>query len=556
VVDLLEKSDRDSETRDRILSHSKWLAARVHSFSDGRNTERVYQQILARLDGTPAEASTDIRPALSASSVDIRDDVRPHLVVTGSWTDRRPVSAQLAGTRVQLPGTLVVEGATWTATVALIASRNGGPALPPPSGRYRLRVMDEDRRVLDVAAASASTPTRLVGNHFRVSRAKLDDVVIDIAPPLADDEVGASNQKRLQAAYRASKRIEPDAIFFESYYGQNASSNPRGIDRALVAARPGISRIWSVVDGSVEVPDGSTAVVEGSAAWWQARASSRVLIVNDWLRKRYRKRRGQTVLQTWHGTPLKKIALDRAGTALRTAIASRRESSRWGIMLAQNPFSADVFRSAYAFRGPVWLEGYPRDDILVTGDGEAVRQRLGIAPSARVVLYAPTWRDDRPGKVDHLDVASFGKALGPGFVTLIRGHSRTLRPGADVVAEGVIDVTSYPDISDLFLIADALVTDYSSVMFDFTVTGKPIYFFTPDLVHYRDELRGFYFDLLAEAPGPVLTDPAQLVSAIREPDADQFAERYAAWKAKFNPRDDGQAGDRVVRRLIAEGLLD
>jgi CDP-glycerol glycerophosphotransferase (TagB/SpsB family) len=172
------------------------------------------------------------------------------------------------------------------------------------------------------------------------------------------------------------------------------------------------------------------------------------------------------------------------------------------------------------------------------------------------VLYAPTWRDDRPGNVDHLDVARFSAELGTGFVTLIRGHSRSLQPGSEVSAAGVLDVTSYPDISDLFLVADALITDYSSVMFDFSVTGKPIYFFTPDLEHYRDDLRGFYFDLLAEAPGPVLADPGELVRAIRRPDTGEFADRYAAWRARFNPKDDGHAGERVVRRMLAEGILD
>jgi CDP-glycerol glycerophosphotransferase len=261
-------------------------------------------------------------------------------------------------------------------------------------------------------------------------------------------------------------------------------------------------------------------------------------------------------LQTWHGTPLKQLALDRPGVGLRTSLATRREKSYWSIMLAQNQFSADIFRSAYAFRGPIWQEGYPRDDILSTGDDAAVRKRLGIAKTAKVVLYAPTWRDDRPGKVDHLDVAHFAESLGRGYVTLIRGHSRSLAPGSEVEAPGVLDVTSYPDISDLFLIADVLITDYSSVMFDFSVTGKPMFFFTPDLAHYRDDLRGFYFDLLAEAPGPVLSDPAELVRAIHSPSPAEFAERYAAWRAKYNPMDDGGAGDRVVRRMLAEGILD
>ncbi|HNP16735.1 MAG TPA: CDP-glycerol glycerophosphotransferase family protein, partial [Terrimesophilobacter sp.] len=159
--------------------------------------------------------------------------------------------------------------------------------------------------------------------------------------------------------------------------------------------------------------------------------------------------------------------------------------------------------------------------------------------------------------VDHLDVAHFSRQLGPGFVTLIRGHSRTLQPGQDVYAGGVIDVTSFPDVSELFLAADALITDYSSVMFDFSVTGKPIYFFTPDLDRYREVLRGFYFDLLPVAPGPVVQDPAELLALVHNPEATQeeYAAKYAAWRERFNPRDDGHAAERVVARLIREGKL-
>ncbi|HEX4058897.1 MAG TPA: CDP-glycerol glycerophosphotransferase family protein [Galbitalea sp.] len=555
AIDLLEKSDRSPAARERMVSHSRWLAARVHSFSDGGNTERVYEQIEARLNGTELPPQPERAPSLVIESLDVTASTHPAFVVTGTFTGRKPIAVRLTGTRSQLLGTLSTSGATWSATVPLLTSHLAGPELPPPSGRYRFRVMDEDHRVLDVAAPSR-LEARLVEKLFRVSMPASDDsVLLDFTAPLADREMGKANQSRLRAAYRASKSIVPGSVFFESYYGQNASSNPRGIDRALAAVAPDVKRMWSIVDASVEVPSGAVAIIEGSEAWWQARASAQLIIINDWLRKRFKRRRGQTVLQTWHGTPLKRIALDRPGTRLRAALASRRESSYWNLMLAQNDFSANVFRSAYAFKRPIWQEGYPRDDSLEAGSSPALRKRLGIPARATVILYAPTWRDDRPGKVDHLDVASFSKEIGPNCVTLIRGHSRTLRPGADVVADGVLDVTSYPDISDLFLVADVLITDYSSVMFDFSVTGKPIYFFTPDLAHYRDELRGFYFDLLAEAPGPVISDAAELVRRIRNPGPAEFADRYAAWRAKFNPRDDGHAGERVVTRLMADHLL-
>ncbi|MCU1513813.1 MAG: hypothetical protein JWO10_903, partial [Microbacteriaceae bacterium] len=299
------------------------------------------------------------------------------------------------------------------------------------------------------------------------------------------------------------------------------------------------------------------ALIEGSAEWWRIRGSVRLLVVNDWLRKRFAKRKYQSVLQTWHGTMLKKLALSRARQGLRPAIATVLESRRWDAMLAQNPHSARVFRRAYAFLGPIWQDGYPRDDVLQGGDEAAVRERLSISPDATIVLYAPTWRDDRPDHVDHLDVAKFAEQLGDGYVTLIRGHSRTLLPGENVQAPGVMDVTGYPDVSELFLVADALITDYASVMFDFSVTGKPIFFFTPDLDHYRDQLRGFYFDLLPVAPGPVVATVDELVNLVRQRDEaiPEYAERYAAWQERFNPRDDGAAADRVVARLVAEKMI-
>jgi CDP-glycerol glycerophosphotransferase len=556
AIALLSEADSKPATRSRMLEHTHWLANRVYSFSDAGSAARVYAEIAFRLGMGPKPGNVVPSLPLTIDTVELSDD--SILTVSGSASAARiPATVSLAGPRLVLSGTVTTTGRNWTARIPLLTSRLGGPQLPPPSGRYRVRLLDTRGRVLDADVSAPPIATGLRAELYRYSTPAFDTMVsIDLAPPLTNTEVGARNQARLQSRYRRAGRATQNSIFFESYYGQNVSSNPRGIDRAVSRLLPGVTRLWSVVDASVEIPDGATAIIEGSEAWWQARASSRALVVNDWLRKRFRRRRGQTVLQTWHGTPLKQLALDRPGVGLRTSLATRRERSHWSIMLAQNQFSADVFRSAYAFSGPIWLEGYPRDDILSAGDGAAVRKRLGIAKTAKVVLYTPTWRDDRPGKVDHLNVAHFEQALGAGYVTLIRGHSRSLQPGAEVLADGVLDVTSYPDISELFLVADVLITDYSSVMFDFSVTGKPIYFFTPDLAHYRDDLRGFYFDLLAQAPGPVLSNPAELVTAIRTPAPAEFAERYEAWRAKYNAQDDGGAGERVVRRMIAEGILD
>jgi len=381
-------------------------------------------------------------------------------------------------------------------------------------------------------------------------------LVVDVRAPLDDDERGGAAQKRLERAYRRDRPEPEDAVFLESFRGRSASCNPRGIERALAELRPGTRRYWSVVDGSVPVPDGAARLVEGSREWWRVRGSARVLVVNDWLRKRFRKRGHQHVLQTWHGSTLKRLARDRPDVGLRTRIAATREGRRWDVVLAQNTFSAEHLASAYAFRGPRWVEGYPRNDVLAhPGLAADVRRRLGLADGTRVVLYAPTWREDRSAMVDHLDVAAFAAALGPDHVLLVRGHSSTWEHGRDHDALGVLDVTSYPDVSDLLVVADVLVTDYSSVMFDWVSTGRPVVFFVPDLERYRGELRGFYADLLAEAPGPVVEHVDDLVAAVRSADGvrEEHADRMRVWQERFTRHDDGEAGRRVVQRMVDAG---
>lgn len=478
----------------------------------------------------------------------------PALVIGGTGPVRR---AALIGPRQTIEGELSVDGERWSATLPLRVSRWGGPALAPRSGDYRLELTAE-HAAAEVRLDAAIPPAELIEHVARLSFPAADGcLVVRVGAPLTDRERGPQQQAAREADYRAADYSPANAVFFESFFGRNASCNPRGIDGELARVRPDVTRYWSIADASVEVPPGALGVIEGSQAWWDARGSARVLIVNDWLRKRLRKRPYQTVVQTWHGTPLKKLALNRRRPGLRAMVATLRERARWDIMLAQNEHSRRVFRSAYAFRGPIWEEGYPRDDVLAGADPGGVRRRLGIPQTATVLLYAPTWRDDHPERVDHLDVARLAGELGDDHVILLRGHSRTLQPATDVRAERVIDVTGYPDVSELFLAADALITDYSSVMFDFTVTGKPIFFFTPDVQHYRDDLRGFYFDLLSVAPGPVVQTFDELLGLLRSMDAADpaYADRYAAWRERFNPLDDGHAAQRVVQRLLQLGVL-
>ncbi|MER3389131.1 MAG: CDP-glycerol glycerophosphotransferase family protein [Microcella sp.] len=555
--------DALGEGRPAALAHAAWLRDEHVDLLDGRATERVLDAVLAllgeRTTVPPSPASSSGHRIVIEEAAFVDDDGVPSVRVRGRASVRM-LELSLTGPRLTLQGRLEQHGDEFTATVPLLGERWGAAGLPPRSGDYRLEsVLEGSPRTARAAVrAEPGRPLESVLLHARLV-AQDGSLLLRVEPPLADDERGASGQRRLERAYRRRTANPERAVFFESFYSQTAACNPLAIDRELARVRPDVTRYWSVVDRSIAVPEGAVPIVEGSAEWWQVRADARLLVVNDWLRKRWKRRSHQTVLQTWHGTMLKRLALDRDGVGLRTRIAVRRESARWQLLLAQNEYAAGILRRAYAYRGPLWVEGYPRSDTFVAGDREAVRARLGLRAQQRAVLYAPTWRDDRTELVDYLDLPSFAAELrqrDPHAVLVVRGHSRTLRFGRDLEGPGVVDATTYPDVADLLLAADVVVTDYSSIMFDLAATDTPVILFTPDLDRYADELRGFYFDVTADSPGPIVSSRDALLDAIAVAGSAPLPPQRAAWRERFTPHDDGRAGERVVARILAEGLLD
>jgi CDP-glycerol glycerophosphotransferase len=284
----------------------------------------------------------------------------------------------------------------------------------------------------------------------------------------------------------------------------------------------------------------------------------------------YRKRDGQTYVQTWHGTPLKRIGNDMplANLSLPYRQLMQREAGYWDVLLAQNDFAAETLPKAFGFDGPTLALGYPRNDALVDPEAQLkrkqARENLGLADDHLVVLYAPTWRDNVSvdtgyAMVSYLDFDAARHALGEHAMFLLRGHANTAHQSLQT-AEGVIDVTRHPDINDLILASDLLITDYSSVMFDYCVTGKPILFLTPDLDQYRDVTRGFYLDFEHVAPGPICLTMTDLQSALADLSriTDRYADRYREFARTFAPRDDGAATQRVVDAIwgMPQGSTD
>ena len=315
-----------------------------------------------------------------------------------------------------------------------------------------------------------------------------------------------------------------------------------------------------MADADARPPQWAEVVRPGTRAYLAALGRASYVVSNIGMPGYYRKPPGTLYLQTWHGTPLKRIALDIRGPAFagdkRFFDRVRSDVEKWDALISPNAFSSAIFRRAFGYKGRVLETGYPRNDLLSSPDAperrRATRSSLGLTDSTRVVLYAPTWRDSRWFDLE-LDVAALGRRFGDSHAFLLRPHPHAPVTSQEELGPWAIDVSAHPDIGDLYLAADVLVTDYSSVMFDFAVTRKPMLFFTYDLAHYRDVVRGFYFDFEAQAPGPLLATTEEVADALADMDGvnARYAAAYDAFFERFCALEDGHAAERVIDAFFA-----
>lgn len=356
-----------------------------------------------------------------------------------------------------------------------------------------------------------------------------------------------------------------DAALFETFAGKAGGDQPAPLARELHRRRPDLDLVFVVEDRSVIVPDVARKVVRLSREHLELWARARYVVVNAGQPPFLQRREGQVVVQTWHGSPLKRIGHDRFHNDIDNWFHRQNlveTTAQWDFLVAQSPFCSERLREAFRFEGRMLDVGYPRNDVLVSPERDEVRAgtraRLGIPAEATVVLYAPTWRETRRSgfvydKVLYLDAEQTARDLD--CHVLVRGHYNSMRTSEDHDPTGrVLDVTRYPDIADLYLAADALVTDYSSAFFDFAATDKPMVFLAPDLAAYRDDSRGFYVDYHDTVPGPIRMTSAEVVEELREElrDPTRHAERRERFRREYAPWDDGQASARVIDALLGE----
>jgi len=365
--------------------------------------------------------------------------------------------------------------------------------------------------------------------------------------------------------------VQKNLVLFESFLGRGYSDNPKALYLTLQKQRPELQLVWIFAKEPNAAVKAACPnwVLRNSPKYYYLMARAQYWIFNTRQPLSLKKRRETMYLQTWHGTPLKRLGLDMDEVHMPGTNTEQYkknfsvQAKEWNYLLSPNLYSSTIFKRAFDFRGLLLETGYPRNDLLYAPDrqqqAEQIKQSLRLPPGKKVILYAPTWRDDEFVKKGQyrfnlkLDLKQMQSRLGDDYIVLLRMHY-LIAEHLDLTAfDGfAYDVSAYGDIAELYLISDLLITDYSSVFFDYAHLNRPMVFFTYDLEKYASVLRGFYFDFEAVVPGPLLKESHQVIDYIEDiaTQSKQYEDKYVAFQERFCSLDDGKASQRVVDGLF------
>ncbi len=377
--------------------------------------------------------------------------------------------------------------------------------------------------------------------------------------------------KTIKCLYRMTYRFIPTnkkTVLFIAFHGRGYTDNPRSLYEYMIKQDrfKDYRFIWAIKNHKQKKIDiaGAKVIEYFSIPYFYYLARSHYWVVNCKLPMYVLKKKNQVYLQTWHGTPLKKLAYDievpEGTTFYRSGMTEdmmhetyRQDVEKYNYMISPSAFTTEVFQSAFRINKERLIEtGYPRNDLLSNYSLEDVLQikkQLGIPLDKKVLLYAPTWRDNSyvtKGYTFKLEVHfdKWQKALQDDYVVIFKPHYLIVNDfDIDQFKGFVYFVPPEEDIRNLYIISDALITDYSSVFFDYAILKRPIYFYMYDLASYRDELRGFYLDIYQDLPGKIIEDENLLLEEMKKPFDYQ---KMSLFNQKFNNHEDGLASQRVV----------
>jgi len=374
--------------------------------------------------------------------------------------------------------------------------------------------------------------------------------------------------------------IDPNLIVFEAFKGKQYTCSPKALFEEMVQdpAYAGYRLVWSFSGAVIKKYEflkeyrNVTLVKKGTPKYYEVMATAKYRVTNSTNPKTIPVRKGQTYIQTWHGTPLKRlgcdIVLEGNGSQSVKEIHKmyREEANQFTYLLSPSAYTSEKLASAYALteeekKNKIIELGYPRNVFLfkyTDEDVERIKASLRLPTDKKVILYAPTFRDKtyEYGKGFEyqvaLDMERLQKKFGDRAVVLLRAHYfANMEFDAEKYRGFLYDVSDYGDINHLYVISDLLMTDYSSVMFDYSILRRPMIFFMYDIEEYRGQLRDFYIepDIL---PGPIVSTQEEVEEELEKAFSKPFVcdERYEAFCQKFTYLDDADAAKRVLAAII------
>lgn len=416
--------------------------------------------------------------------------------------------------------------------------------------------------------------TNIENGHFNLARHKMSLLVAsrDVRSFIKDD-----NQTAIYESYRLLLRhlpVNPKVIIYESFIGRSYADNPKYIYLYIQKHYPNqFIHVWIADDENydkikreLKTEPNTIVVRKFGFEYMYYLATSKYQIFNMRQPRWFIKRPGTTFIETWHGTPLKHLVFDEDNIANAPLYKKGfyYQTKQWDHLLTDNEFSYNVFSHAFMYpKNKMLKTGYPRNDILSNPHRDRiareVKLKLGIPLDKKVILYAPTWRDDQylgAGKYNFqlkLNIGKMKRVLGDRYVLVLRTHYFvTNHLNLANYGNFVFNESGYDDISELYLIADLLITDYSSVFFDYANLKRPILYFAYDYDRYAGVLRGFYLNMQKDLPGPILKTSDQVLSAILHIGQvkAKYHDRYQKFNKRFNSWDDGHAAKRVVDVIL------
>ena len=371
-------------------------------------------------------------------------------------------------------------------------------------------------------------------------------------------------------------KTDSNRIVFESFQGRSYACNPKGIYEAMIldTAYQDFKYTWVFRDinkGNTLISHEKTNLVKfESFGYYKALASAKYWIFNSNTRSFLKPGKEQVFVQTWHGTPLKKIGCDvvKEGNAV-TKVSEipkiyNTEAKKISYMISPSAYCTEKLISAfhldaYGKQDAVLEIGYPRNDSLFTFEKNKVnriKEKLGIKEDKKVILYAPTFRDHKHSPKEGfsleigIDFEQLKNQLYEEYVVLFRAHYFIARQMNLKKYEGfVYDVSNINDVNELYVISDMLITDYSSVFFDYANLRRPMFFFMYDYDEYKNQVRDLYFDI-SELPGPIVHCQEELVRAIKEYNLEEWKEQYQRFHEKYNYLDGPDCGKKAAQIII------